>query len=118
MPEQIWRKESHHFTVEIKVGEAWVRHANSQSEEEAMAEADKAASDPSIAAVRVEEHALTHTCSLIFEDNSPAVIHLPPRMTPTGGSKPCPRCALSSQVATDGTNEWIFCGKCESAFPG
>jgi len=118
MPEQLWRKESHHFAVEIKVGEAWVRHATTQSESDAMAEADKALSESSITAVKVEEHALTHVCSLLFEDNSPAVLKLPSKMIPTGRKAPCPRCATSSQVAVDGTVEWIFCAKCESAFPG
>ncbi len=117
MPEQLWRKESHHFTVEIKVGETWVRHSTEQTEKRAMDEASTALRDTSVAAVKVEEHALTHICSLLFEDNSPVTLRMPPKMTPTGGSKPCPRCYLSSQVATDGANEWVFCAKCESAFP-
>jgi hypothetical protein len=118
MPEQLWRKETHHFQVKIKVGESWVLHCTKQTESTAMAEADVAVRDSSVSAIKVEEHALTHVCSLIFEDNSPVVLKLPPKLTPTGGSRPCPRCTLTSQVATDGTNEWIFCGKCESAFPG
>jgi len=117
MPEQLWRKESHQFAVEIKVGEAWVRHSTSQSEQEAMAEADKAVSEPSVVAVKVEEHRFMHTCSLLYEDSSPAVFKLPPKMIPTGRNEPCPRCHLLSSVAMDGTNEWIFCAKCESAFP-
>jgi len=118
MPEQLWRKESRHFQVKIKVGELWVIHCTQSTEPKAMAEADIALRDSSVSAVQVEEHALTHICTLLSEDSSPSVLRLPPKMTPTGGSKPCPRCTLSSQVATDGTNEWVFCGKCESAFPG
>jgi hypothetical protein len=118
MPEQLWRKESHEFAVKIKVGETWVQHFTSQSKDKAMAEVDKVLHDFSVSAVQVEEHKLTHTCSLLFEDNHVAALKLAPKMKPTGRKAPCPRCALSSQVATDGTNEWIFCAKCESAFPG
>ena len=116
-PEQLWRKEAHHFTIDIKVGAAWVRHASHQTESAALADVDTVLRDPSVASVKVEEHRMTHTCSLVFEDNSPSAIRLPPKLKPTGQSAPCPRCSIASQVASDGTNEWVFCGKCDSAFP-
>lgn len=116
-PKHLWRKEAHHFAVEIKVGEAWVRHATHHTESEAMADVDKILSDASVSAVKLEEHEITHVCTLLFEDQSAAVLKMPPQLRPTGASQPCPRCTVSAQVATDGTTDWAFCGRCDAAFP-
>lgn len=117
MSEPLWRKESHHFIVEIQVGATWVQHTEHMLLDEAHKAAKEALTDRSVSKVRICEHEITHRCSMLFEDSTEEVIQLPPKMASSGRSEPCPRCSTSSQVATDGTNEWIFCARCKSAFP-
>ncbi len=114
---ELWRKESHAFVVEIKVGASWVQHATHGLETDARLDAERMSQDASVSAVRLLEHALTQRCTVLDEFAAANVLRLPPKMTPTGKNASCPRCTLLSQVASDGTTEWIFCLKCGSAFP-
>lgn len=116
-PKQLWRREALHFVVEIKVGISWVEHSRATTVDAAESEARKALKDPSVTAVRVCEHSITHICKSIFEEEDAPVLRIPPKMTPTGQKKACPLCSKLAPVATDGTNEWVFCGECDRAFP-
>jgi hypothetical protein len=114
---ELWRKESHSFLVEIKVGESWVQHAAHELESDARSDADIMSRDFSVNAVRILTHALTHRCSILDEMDAVNTLALPPKMTPTGKRADCPRCHKPAPVGTDTANEWIFCPHCDSAFP-
>ena len=113
----LWRREAHHFIIEIKVGNAWVEHGRSVTEDEALLQGNKALSDPSVAAVRVLLHEMTHRCYSVWEEAAGVVMRVPPKMSPTGRKQSCPVCYDPQPVASDGTDEWIFCAKCDGAFP-
>lgn len=114
-----WRRESTAYIIEIKVGNTWVQHDKKDLEEQAMFEAKKILKDNSVKEVRVLEHSIKHMCHTIFEkEGTVLAAKLPPKMRDTGLTQECPSCATSHQkVATDGSNDWLFCTKCNRAFP-
>lgn len=116
-PKQLWRREAVHFVIEIKVGISWVEHGRATTEDAAESEARKALREPSITAVRVCKHAITHICTNTFEESDDPVLRIPPKMSHTDRKQACPLCTTMAPVATDGTTEWVFCGKCDRAFP-
>ena len=115
---ELWRKETHSFVVEIKVGESWVQHATHELESDARSDATTMSRDFSVNAVRILSHAFTQRCSILDELEAVNTLKLPPKMKPTGQRAPCPRCHKQAPVGTDMSNEWIFCTHCNSAFPG
>lgn len=116
--EHLWRKESHYFVIEIKVGNTWVEKGRASSEDEALSKGSKALrSDPSIKAARVLSNQISHSCSSVWEEEAGVITKLPPRMTYTGRTQSCPKCKTDATVANDGTTDWVFCGKCDGAFP-
>jgi hypothetical protein len=116
-PEVLWRKETQYFIVEIKVGNTWVEHGREQVESLALKAGSEALKDSSVSAVRILGHALSQVCSNIWEEKALVIMKIPPRMTYTGRTQICPKCAVEATVASDGTTDWIFCGKCDAAFP-
>ena len=114
---ELWRREGHHFVIEIKVGNVWVEHCRANTEEEALFQGEKALGDPSILAVRVLEHNISHICTSLWEKQAEVVMRVPPKMTDTGRKQSCPGCYNPAPVADDGTTEWVFCAKCDRAFP-
>lgn len=117
MRELAWRRNTHHFIVEIKVGNVWVEHGRAQLEDEAAKLTTKALREPGVSAVRTHLHEMKHECYLVSEEEADTVMHLPPKMNPTDRKQACPICKLPAPIANDGTNDWIFCGSCNRANP-
>lgn len=112
-----WRREAAHFVVEIKVGNAWVEHTRAMTDEEAVFQAKKALDQSGVSAVRVMAHEIKHVCHKLFEEEAQIIMRVPPKMNPVGRKQSCPVCYDPQPVASDGTDEWIFCAKCDRAFP-
>ena len=114
---ELWRKDALDFVVEIRVGNSWVTHSTEAVLSKASEEAETIIKDPSVREVRILEYKLHQVCSNVYEEEGDTVLRIPPKMSPTGRKQECPVCAKMSPVATDGTTEWIFCGKCDRANP-
>jgi ribosomal protein S27AE len=116
MPE-LWRKETHYFIVEIKVGDTWVEAHRTQTLSSAESKAQESLQDVSVDSVKICEHAFTHRCTQLSEESTDNTIHIPNKMEALQRKQDCPRCGTSSTVATDGSTDWVFCSQCDSAFP-
>jgi hypothetical protein len=112
-----WRREAAHFVVEIKVGTAWVEHTRAMTDSEAVFQANKALTQSGISAVRVLSHQISHVCNKTFEEEAAVIMRVPAKMEPTGRKQSCPACYDPQPVASDGTDDWIFCASCDKAFP-
>lgn len=119
MQEYLWTKERHFFSLEIKVGNTWTKHGEDQYQDptQVQAEARKIASDPSVNAVRILKDDITQRRSIAWEQEVDNVISIPKKFAPTGRKRPCPKCKAVGLVASDGSNEFLFCGACTGAFP-
>ena len=115
--EQLWRKESHYFVVEIKVGNTWVEKGRAATEDDALLKGTRALQDPSVKASRVLLNQVQHTCSSVWEEKADTLIRVPPKMTLTERKADCPLCTLPNAVMTDGTTDWIMCNKCGKMLP-
>jgi len=113
----LWRKQSEHYEVEIRVGNAWVNHARFDLESAARDSARAALAQTGVRAARVLAHELQHTCSVAFEECAETVPRIPPRMRDTGRRAECPVCGSAQPLANDGTTEWVFCAACQRATP-
>jgi hypothetical protein len=112
-----WRREAAHHVVEIKVGTAWVEHSRAMVESEALVLANKALTQEGVAAVRILSHDVSHVCNKIFEEKAAVIMRVPAKMEQTGRKQSCPVCYDPQPVASDGTDEWIFCASCDKVFP-
>jgi len=117
LEERLWRKEAHHFVIEIQVGNVWVEHSRANTSYEARNQAKEAIIDKSVKAVRVVEHALTHVATKIYEDAQIAILKIPAKMAITDRIQACPKCSSPSKVAYDGCDYWTFCDACQSTMP-
>jgi hypothetical protein len=89
----------------------------SQSDEEAVLQAKKALDQSGVSAVRVMEHDMSQVCNKLFEEEAQVIMRVPAKMEPTGRKQSCPKCYDPQPVASDGTDDWIFCASCDKAFP-
>ena len=113
----LWRKEASHLVVEIRVGNTWVNFGQRNTLSEAKALAGIGLKEPATAAARIVEHEIVHRATQIEYLEKDAITPVPPKMTSLDYKLSCPRCDRETGVATDGTNQWILCTRCQGAFP-
>jgi len=116
-PEIVWRRESVFYVVEGRVGNTWVEMERvSAGWEEALSAARKHLE--ALVEVRLCEHVVKHTNSIIYQEKAAPILRLPPKLTPTGENGICRVCKGSTVLSTDGTTRWALCTKCSRMLPG
>lgn len=116
--EEQWRKATHYFTIEVRVGMAWVRHGHERYADpaSALSDARKFMGESSIGAVRISSETIEHRHAHVWEQESDNIIALPQKFTDTGTRRACRKCQTMARVASNGTDEFTFCS-CGATLP-
>ena len=118
---QEWVKDTHFYTIEVKVGNSWVQHGRGRyySPIEAHEDAKNFMSDASVSAVKVNEEVIRQVHSTVWLQEVDNVISLPRQFTDTGQKQPCRKCNNIARIASNGAHSFTFCTneKCKATLP-
>lgn len=117
LKEKLWTRLATHFIVEIQVGLSWVQQSSVNTLSEAEADCKKALSDRSVKAARICEQEITHTNTVIWQEEAGIVTKIPEKMRDTGDKAKCPVCHKLVTVAYDGNHRWVICTMCSRTNP-
>lgn len=115
--QQLWRRETSFLVVEIRVGNVWVEHAREKTMSDATRCAGEALRDSAVRAVRICEHDIVQTNTVVYEKGRAPELRVARGMRSTARREQCPVCKKSAPVTTDGANDWIMCTECNRALP-